>query len=79
MSESIDRIRQYLADPSAPWYGSNIVPLVADLCDENERLWAASQKRKNDNLPGHWDDEVDETAGDSPGDQSQRGEGGLTE
>lgn len=28
------RIREALADPTAPWYGSDLVPLVADLLGE---------------------------------------------
>jgi hypothetical protein len=37
-----DRIRAALADPAAPWYGSDLVPLVADYLDEAEQrlLWA---------------------------------------
>ena len=38
MSEPIDRIRGALSDPDAPWYGSDLVPMVTDLCDECERL-----------------------------------------
>lgn len=36
----LDRIKNALADPKAPWYGSDLVPLVADLCEEFERLRA---------------------------------------
>lgn len=28
----VGRIRSALSDPNAPWYGSDLVPLVADLC-----------------------------------------------
>ena len=38
MPEPVDLIREFLSDPDAPWYGSDFVPLVADLCDECERL-----------------------------------------
>jgi len=38
MPETIDLIREFLSDPDAPWYGSDLVPMVADLCSECERL-----------------------------------------
>lgn len=31
--ELISRIRSALCDPDAPWYGSDVVPMVGDLCD----------------------------------------------
>jgi len=30
----LDKIREALADPDAPWYGSDLVPQVASLIDE---------------------------------------------
>jgi hypothetical protein len=38
MPIDLNRIKNALADPAAPWYGSNLVPWVADLVDEFERL-----------------------------------------
>jgi hypothetical protein len=32
-----DQIRLALCDPAAPWYGSDLVPLVADYLDEAEQ------------------------------------------
>ena len=46
-SDLTDRIRCFLSDTDAPWYASDLVPLVADLCDENERL----EKKLNSFLP----------------------------
>jgi len=36
--DDIDRIRNALCDPSAPWYGSDLVDQVADLCEGVEEL-----------------------------------------
>jgi len=33
-----DKIKVALADPKAPWYGSDLVGWVADLLEEHERL-----------------------------------------
>lgn len=34
MSELVDRVERALADPDAPWYGSDLVPLVAEVLEE---------------------------------------------
>ena len=44
ISESIDRIQVALADPDAPWYGSDLVPLVADTIDDLTAQLAAAEK-----------------------------------
>jgi hypothetical protein len=33
-----DQIRLALCDPAAPWYGSDLVPLVADYLDDVEKI-----------------------------------------
>lgn len=37
MPDKATQIRSALADPNAPWYGSDLVPLVADYLDEAEK------------------------------------------
>lgn len=42
---SISQIRTALADPDAPWYGSDLVPLVADLVERVELFdWLCARK-----------------------------------
>lgn len=41
ITEDIARIRRALCDPAAPWYGSDLVPLVDDAMTELERLRTA--------------------------------------
>lgn len=37
---NVDIVRAALADSEAPWYGSDLVPRVADLCEDFERCEA---------------------------------------
>lgn len=34
LDELIQKVREAAADPDAPWYGSDLVPLMSDLCNE---------------------------------------------
>ena len=46
----LDRIRLALCDPQAPWYGSDLVAWVGDLCDAVEKHHAAAQLENRVNL-----------------------------
>jgi len=45
-AEECDRIERALADPGAPWYGSDLVEWVADQCQHVRALLAEIERHK---------------------------------
>lgn len=61
---NLDEMRGALADPDAPWYGSDLVPQVASLIDEVDGF-RESMKFVSDIFRNFVDDKTCTTTGDS--------------
>ena len=48
-----EKIRAALADPDAPWYGSDLVPLVADELDRLEQIESLARQLCTDKDSGY--------------------------
>lgn len=44
MNETIQQLRTIFGEPNGPFYGSDVVPIVADLCEQAEQLQAENEK-----------------------------------
>lgn len=58
--EILKRVRDIFSEPNGPFYGSDITPMVGDLCDEVERLRRESRSRwaRSENWRRHADERL---------------------